>query len=112
MRCLNAAFCRRLVIAMDKIALSLKLKRFIPWLDDRCQPDSLIRKHFHGPLFGSCYVTIDPERQDTAASANLNRVYLCGTESGMAPDSLERLIELFAAAGVKRFFVWLSPVPT
>jgi GNAT superfamily N-acetyltransferase len=96
---------------MDKIALSLKLKRFIPWLDDRCQPDSLIRKHFHGPPFGGCYVTIDPERQGTAASANFNRVYLCGTESGMAPDSLERLIELFAAAGVKRFFVWLSPGP-
>lgn len=96
---------------MDKIALSLKLKRFIPWLDDRCQPDSLIRKHFHGSPFGGCYVTIDPERQGTAASANFNRVYLCGTESGMAPDSVERFIELFAAVGVKRFFVWLSPGP-
>lgn len=96
---------------MDKIALSLKLKPFIPWLDDRCQPASLIRKHFNGPPFGGCYVTIDPQRQGPAASANFNRVYLRGTESGMAPDSLERLIELFAAAGVKRFFVWLSPGP-
>jgi GNAT superfamily N-acetyltransferase len=96
---------------MDKIALSLKLKRFIPWLDDRCQPDSLIRKHFHGPPFGGCYVTIDPERQGTAASANFNRVYLCGTESGMAADALEKLIPLFTAEAVKRFFVWLSPGP-
>jgi GNAT superfamily N-acetyltransferase len=94
---------------MDKIALSLKLKRFIPWLDDRCQPDSLIRKHFHGPPFGVCYVTIDPERQGAAASANFNRVYLCGRESGTQPDALGQLIQLFTAAGVKRFFVWLSP---
>jgi GNAT superfamily N-acetyltransferase len=97
--------------AIDKIALSLKLKRFIPWLNDRCQPDRLVRKRMHGAPFGSCYVTIDPERQGAAASANHNRVYLCGRESGMAPDGLERLIELFAAAGVKRFFVWLSPGP-
>lgn len=94
---------------MDEIALSLKLKRFIPWLDERCQPDSLVRKQFHGAPFGSCYVTIDPGRQGTAASANLNRVYLCGTEAGLRPDGLDRLIELFTAAGVKRFFVWLSP---
>jgi GNAT superfamily N-acetyltransferase len=96
---------------MDQIALSLKLKRFIPWLDDRCQPDSLVRKQFHGAPFGDCYVTIDPDRQGTAASANLNRVYLCGAESGIAPDSPEHWIELFIAAGVKRFFVWLSPGP-
>jgi GNAT superfamily N-acetyltransferase len=94
---------------MDEIALSLKLKRFIPWLDERCQPDSLVRKQFHGAPFGNCYVTIDPDRQGAAASANLNRVYLCGTESGMAPGSLEHWIKLFTAAGVKRFFVWLSP---
>jgi GNAT superfamily N-acetyltransferase len=97
---------------MDKIDLSLKLKRFIPWLDSRCQPDGFTRKQlFQGPPFGDCYVTINPARQDTAASANLNRVYLWGMESGMQPDSLERLIALFAAEGVKRFFVWLSPGP-
>ena len=84
---------------MDAIALSLKLKRFIPWLDDQSQSDGRIRKQFHGAPFGSCYVTIDPGRQGTAASANLNRVYLWGTESGMTPDSLARLIELFTAAG-------------
>jgi GNAT superfamily N-acetyltransferase len=93
----------------------LKLKRFIRWLDDRCQPDNqptgLVRKQFHGAPFGGAYVTIDPNRQGTAASANLNRVYLCGAEVGLQPDGLDRLIELFTAAGVKRFFVWLSPGP-
>jgi GNAT superfamily N-acetyltransferase len=100
---------------IDKISLSLKLKRFIPWLDDRCQPDGqpagLVRKQFNGAPFGGAYVTVDPNRQGTAASANLNRIYLCGTEPGLQPDGLDRLIELFAAAGVKRFFVWLSPGP-
>jgi hypothetical protein len=50
---------------MDKIGLSLKLKRLAVWLDSRCQPDSLIRRQFHGAPFGSCYVTIDPDRQGT-----------------------------------------------
>jgi hypothetical protein len=45
---------------MDKIGLSLKLKRLAVWLDSRCQPDSLVQKQFHGAPFGSCYVTIDP----------------------------------------------------
>ena len=96
---------------MDTIDLALRMKRLIRWLDGRCQPDSLIRKQFHGSPFGSCYVTIDPERQGPFASANLNRVYLCGTEAGMDFDSVGRLIDLFTAEGVKRFFVWLSPGP-
>src|ERR1700681_2236634 len=96
---------------MDEVGLSLKLKRFIPWLDDRCQPHSLARKQFNGAPFGGCYVTIDPNRQGSAASGNLNRVYLCGTEAGLQPDGLDRLIELFTSEGVKRFFVWLSPGP-
>jgi GNAT superfamily N-acetyltransferase len=109
----NAAphFCRQLVIAMDKIALSLKLKRFIPWFDSRCEPGSQVRKQFDGAPFGSCYVTVDPGHQGSAASGNLNRVYLCGTEAGLQPAGLDHLIELFTAEGVKRFFVWLSPGP-
>jgi len=96
---------------MDKIGLSLKLKRLAVWLDSRCQPDSLVRKQFHGAPFGSCYVTIDPGLQAPYAFANQNRIYLCGTEAGMESDSVRRLIDLFAAEGVKRFFVWLSPGP-
>jgi GNAT superfamily N-acetyltransferase len=94
---------------MDKIGLSLKMRRLAAWLDTRCRPDSLIRRQFHGAPFGGCYVTIDPGGQASYASANLNRVYLCGAEAGMYSDSAKRLIDLFSAEGVKRFFVWLSP---
>jgi GNAT superfamily N-acetyltransferase len=97
--------------AMDTIGLSLKMRRLTQWLDGRTRPDSLARKQFHGVPFGDCYVTIDPDRQDPFASSNLNRVYLCGAEAGMESDSLRRLIDLFTAEGVKRFFVWLSPGP-
>ena len=96
---------------MDEIDLSLKMRRLAAWLDGRCQPDSLIRKQFTGAPFGNCYVTIDPDRQAPYASANLNRVYLCGTEAGMDFDSVARLIDLFTTQGVKRFFAWLSPGP-
>src|SRR5882724_11011829 len=41
----------------------------------------------------------------------MNRVYLCGTEAGMDSDSIRRLIDLFIAEGIERFFVWLSPGP-
>jgi len=96
---------------MDKIGLSLKLKRLVAWLDERCQPDNLVRKQFHGFPFGNCYVTLDPDRQSPFASANMNRVFMCGTEAGMEPDSVGRLIDLFVTQGVRRFFVWLSPGP-
>jgi GNAT superfamily N-acetyltransferase len=96
---------------MDQIGLALKLRRLAAWLDGRCQPDNLIRKQLHGAPFGDCYVTIDPDRQGPLASFNQNRVYLCGAEAGMGPDSIGRLIELFRAEAVRRFFVWLSPGP-
>ena len=96
---------------MDKIGLSLKMKHLAAWLDGRCQPDSLIRKQFHGFPLGNCYLTIDPSRQGPFESANLNRVYLCGAEPEIDSGSLVRLIELFRTEGVKRFFVWLSPGP-
>jgi hypothetical protein len=96
---------------MDKIGLSLKMKRLAVWLDSRREPDSVSRKQFSGPPFGNCYVTIDPDRQGPLPSGNFNRVYLCGREAGMDSDSIKRLIDLFTTAGVKRFFVWLSPGP-
>jgi GNAT superfamily N-acetyltransferase len=96
---------------MDNFDLSLKLRRLAAWLDGRCQPDSLFRKQFTGVPFGGAYVTIDPARQAPYASANLNRVYLCGMEPGMGSRSVARWIDLFATEGVKRFFVWLSPGP-
>ena len=96
---------------MDPIDLSLKLRRLAAWLDGRSQPDGLIRRQLYGTPFGSCYVTIDPDRQAPYASANFNRDYLCGAEAGMEADGVDRLIDLFAAEGVTRFFVWLSPGP-
>ena len=96
---------------MDTIELALKLRRLSEWLDGNCQPAGFIRRQFRGPPFGNCYVTIDPARQGPFASANQNRVYLCGTEPGMDSDSLRRLTDLFTAHGVNRFFVWLSPGP-
>jgi hypothetical protein len=94
---------------MDIVDLSLKMKRLVQWLDSQRPPDRFIRKRFDGPPFGNCYVTIDPDRQARFASGNMNRVYLCGAEPGM--DSIRHIIDLFAAEGIGRFFVWLSPGP-
>ena len=96
---------------MDIIDLSLKMRRLVQWLDGCCPPDSFIRKRFDRPPFGNCYVTIDLDRQALFASANMNRVYLCGTDAGMDAGSIRHLIDLFAGEGIKRFFVWLSPDP-
>jgi hypothetical protein len=97
--------------AMDIVDLSLKMKRLVQWLDSQRPPDRFIRKRFDGPPFGNCYVTIDPDRQARFASGNMNRVYLCGAEPGMDSDSIRHIIDLFAAEGIGRFFVWLSPGP-
>jgi hypothetical protein len=92
--------------ALDEIALSLRMKRLTQWLDERCQPASLVRHRV-----GDGFLTIDPQRQGDIASSNFNRIYLCGRESGLECDAIARWIELFTAHGVKKFFVWLSPGP-
>jgi N-acetylglutamate synthase-like GNAT family acetyltransferase len=96
---------------MDKASLALQMKRLIMWLDQGCQPDDLVRRQLATPPFGSCYLTVDPARQGPFASSNYNRVHMCGAEPGLEPDGIQRLIEQFQAAGVTRFFVWLSPGP-
>jgi GNAT superfamily N-acetyltransferase len=96
---------------MDKFDLSRKMKRLTAWLDTKNQPDGLAGRRFVGVPFEDAYVTIDPERQSLYASANLNRVHLCGTEPGMDAGSVKCLIDFFAGHGVRRFFVWLSPGP-
>jgi hypothetical protein len=96
---------------MDKVGLSQTMKRLTVWLETRIQPESLVRRQFQGAPFGDAYVTIDPECQTPFASGNSNRVHLCGAEAGMDGDSINHLIDLFAAEGVRRFFVWLSPGP-
>ena len=96
---------------MNVVDLSLKMKRLVQWLDSQRPPDSFVRKRFDGPPFGSWYITIDPDRQAQFASGNMNRVYLCGVEPGMDSGSIRRIVDLFAAERIERFFVWLSPGP-
>ncbi|HEY3148386.1 MAG TPA: GNAT family N-acetyltransferase [Dongiaceae bacterium] len=87
------------------------MKRLTQWLDGQRPPARFIRKRFDGPPLGNCYVTIDSDRQARFASGNMNRVHLCGAEPGMGSDSIRHIIDLFAAEGIGRFFVWLSPGP-
>src|SRR5262245_56469865 len=96
---------------MDDLSLALKMKRLTIWLDQAWQPPGFVSKQYDSVPFGRCYRSIDPNRQTQYASGNWNRVHLCGREPGLHPDGLARLIDEFTAAGVKRFFVWLSPGP-
>ena len=96
---------------MNDSDLSQKMKRLTQWLDSQRPPGHFIQKRFGGPPLGSCYLTIDPARQARFASGNINRVYLCGAEPGMDSGSIRHFIDLFAAEGIGRFFVWLSPGP-
>ena len=91
---------------MDAIGLALKMQRLTIWLEENCQPETLIRRQS-----GDGYLIIDPTRQGDVASYNYNRVLLCGQEAAMDAASGARWIDLFKAHGVKKFFVWLSPGP-
>jgi GNAT superfamily N-acetyltransferase len=92
-------------------SLALKMRELQAWLDRQCQAEGLIRKQFDRAPFGRCYATMDPRSQAAAASFNLNRVYLCGTDGGLDAEGVLRLIGMFTEAGVRRFFAWLSPGP-
>jgi hypothetical protein len=91
---------------MDAIGLSRNMQRLTIWLEDNCQPKSLIRRQSAGG-----YLLIDPSRQGDIASYNYNRVLLCGREDGLEAASVARWIDLFEQHGVTKFFVWLSPGP-
>jgi GNAT superfamily N-acetyltransferase len=96
---------------MDSLALAAKMKRLAVWADRTCQPEGFIQRCYDGAPFGGCYVTLDPSRQGPHASGNWNRIFLCGAEPGLRPEGLSRLVKQFTAAGVRRFFAWLSPGP-
>ena len=96
---------------MDDLSLALTMKRLTAWLDQAWQPAGFVSKQYDGAPFGRCYVSIDPDRQSQYASGNWNRVHLCGAEPDLRPEGLAQLIDEFTAAGVTRFFVWLSPGP-
>jgi L-amino acid N-acyltransferase YncA len=96
---------------MDQVVLALKMRRLQAWLDSRCHAQDVIHKQFGGAPFGNSYVTMEPNSQAAAASFNLNRVYLCGTDGGLDAEGVSRLIGMFTEAGVRRFFAWVSPGP-
>src|SRR5947208_14041280 len=91
---------------MDAIGLALKMQRLTIWLEENCQPETLIRRQS-----GDGYLIIDPARQGDVASYNYNRVLLCGREAAADAASVARWIDLFKAHGVKKFLVCLSPGP-
>ena len=91
---------------MDTLSLARRMQRLTWWLDENCQPESLVRHRI-----GDGFLSVDPQRQGQIASANFNRVYLCGRESGMDAGSVAGWIDLFTKHDVKKFFVWLSPGP-
>jgi GNAT superfamily N-acetyltransferase len=94
---------------MDPRALSLKMRRLQSWLETTEPFPALTRHQFDQPPFGDAEVTVDATSTAPAASFNRNRICLCGAEGGLSRDGLNEMIGLFAARGVTRFFVWLSP---
>ena len=80
---------------MDAIGLALKMQRLTIWLEENCQPETLIRLQS-----GDGYLIIDPARQGDVASYNYNRVLLCGREAAVDALSVARWIDLFKAHGV------------
>ena len=87
------------------------MKRLAAWMDDRSGRAGLIQHRFASAPFGNAYVCIAPGDDSPFASANHNRVHLCGADGGLTRDGVMRLASLFDEAGVGRFFVWLSPGP-
>jgi GNAT superfamily N-acetyltransferase len=96
---------------MDDLTLASTMKRVTVWLDQAWQPAGFVSKQYDGAPFGRCHVSIDPNRQGQYASGNRNRVHLCGAEPGLRGEGLAQLVGQFTAAGITRFFVWLSPGP-
>jgi GNAT superfamily N-acetyltransferase len=98
-------------MVIDKVALARTMKRLSAYVDKRCRPQGLIQHTFEAAPFGAACVSISPGEESPYASANRNRIYLCGTDGGLTAEGLARLFKLFDDAGVSRFFVWLSPGP-
>jgi acetyltransferase (GNAT) family protein len=95
----------------DPVELALRMKRLSARMDARSDSDGLMQYRFDAEPFGSAYVTVSSSEQGPVASSNSNRVTLCGTEEGLTAEGLVRIADLFRQAGVKRYYVWLSPGP-
>ena len=94
---------------MDDFALAQKINRLIRWRDSRPGREKFIQHKFDSAPFGNAYACLSPGNESPFASANNNRVHLCGADGGLTRDGVMRLKGLFDEVGIRRFFVWLSP---
>jgi hypothetical protein len=95
--------------AMNAIETAITIRRLTAWLDENSRGPGFSTKCVSQDPIGEAYITIDSGAQAPAASFNLNRAYLCGGEGQPKRELGRALRDLFVAAGVRRFFVWLSP---
>jgi hypothetical protein len=93
------------------LTLARTMQRLMPRMDRACRPPGFVQRVFSAPPCGSAYVGIAPAEQHEHASANQNRINLCGADGGLSEAGLTQLLALFPAAGVARFNVWVSPGP-
>ena len=96
---------------MDPVELARLIKRLNIHMDARCRAAGLRQLRFDAAPFGSAYVSISLAEQGPYASSNFNRVHLRGAEPGLSAEGVARIADLFRQAGVKKFYVWLSPGP-
>jgi GNAT superfamily N-acetyltransferase len=80
-------------------------------MDRSTRADGLQQHVFAATPFGAAYVSISLAEQGPYASANFNRVYLCGAEEGLTVEGLAHIADRFRHAGVEKYYVWLSPGP-
>src|SRR5690349_7195438 len=96
---------------LDPVQLALRMKRLAVDMDRRTEPNGFAQYCFDHEPFGSAYVTVSTSEQGPVASSNSNRVTLCGTEEGLTVEGLKQIAGLFRKAGVKKYYLWLSPGP-
>jgi GNAT superfamily N-acetyltransferase len=96
---------------MKTLALARTMKALTSELDACLRPEGLIQRQFAQAPFGTAYVCMSSSEQGLHASANHNRVLLCGAEGGLTAEGIAGLIGMFDDAGISRFFIWLSPGP-
>jgi hypothetical protein len=96
---------------IDTLTLARAMKRLTACMDRRCRPPGFLHNTFDAAPFGSAYVCVSPGEQGDDASANHNRVQICGADGGLTAVGLSGLLHVFDDAGIGRFFVWLAPGP-
>jgi hypothetical protein len=62
-------------------------------------------------LIGDAFLTLDPARVTPYPSSNRNLAAFLGHEADVTAGIVCAIVGRFGAAGVSRFFVWLSPGP-